>query len=148
MKRILLAVDGSEHSMRAATMAGELSKHLDASVTVINVVPEARMAMPVEIQEYAQLEHVYMTQRDLLKSAGTDIVAKAAAKVVEAGGKVTAEDVEVGPAAPTIAARADAMGADCIVMGRRGLGDIKGLLMGSVSNRVGQLSDKTLVTTE
>lgn len=148
MEKILLAVDGSDHSMRAAAMAGELSRHFDAPVTVINVVPEARMAMPAEIQEYAQLEHVYLTQRDLMRSAGADIVARAASKVAEAGGQVGAQDVEIGSPAPSIAARADAMGADCIVMGRRGLGDIKGLFMGSVSNRVGQLSDKTLVTTE
>lgn len=112
MDKILLAVDGSEHSMRAAAMAGELSGHFKAPVTIINVVPEARVAMPVEVQEYAQLEHVYMTQRDLMRSAGADIVGRAAAKVVEAGGEVDAEDVEIGSTAATIAARADAMGAD------------------------------------
>lgn len=148
MEKILLAVDGSEHSMRAATTAGELSKNFGAPVTIINVVPEASMAVPVEIQEYAQLEHVYLTERDLLRSAGSDIVGQAARKVAEAGGDVDAQEVEVGSPASVIVARASAIDADCIVMGRRGLSDIKGLFMGSVSNRVGQLTDKTLVTSE
>lgn len=146
MKRIVLAVDGSDHSMRAARMAGDLSSHFDATVDVINVVPEARLAAP--IAEYAELEHVYITQRDLLKSAGSDIVAKASSEVADAGGSVRHTEVQIGSPARTIVEYADAWGADCIVMGRRGLGDIKGLLMGSVSHRVGQLSDKTLVTTD
>ena len=146
MKKILLAVDGSEHSMRAAKMAGELASHLDATVDILNVVPEARLAAP--IAEYAELEHVYITQRDLLKSAGSEIIARASSEVGKAGGVIRRAEVEIGSPARTIVEYADAWEADCIVMGRRGLGDIKGLLMGSVSHRVGQLSDKTLVTTE
>ena len=146
MKKILLAVDGSDHSMRAAQMAGELSSHLDATVDILNVVPEARLAAP--IAEYADLEHVYITQRDLLKSAGSEIIARASSEVGKAGGAVRRAEVEIGSPARTIVEYAEAWEADCIVMGRRGLGDIKGLLMGSVSHRVGQLSDKTLVTTE
>ncbi len=146
MKRILLAVDGSDHSMRAARMAGELSKHFDAVVDVINVVPEARLAAP--IAEYADLESVFITQRDLLKSAGSEIIGRASSEVVDAGGSVGKTEIEIGSPARTITEHAEAWNADCIVMGRRGLGDIKGLLMGSVSHRVGQLSDKTLVTTE
>lgn len=146
MEKILLAVDGSEHSKRAAKMAGELSGRFDAPVYIINVVPEARLAAP--IAEYAELEHVYITQLDLLRSAGSDIVAQAAATVSNAGGTIADTQVEVGAPAPSISSYAESCGADCIVMGRRGLGDIKGLLMGSVSHRVGQLSDKTLVTTE
>lgn len=146
MKKILLAVDGSDHSMRAARMAGELSSHFDATVHILNVVPEARLVAP--IAEYADLEHVYITQRDMLKSAGSDIVARASSEVGDAGGAVGKAKVEIGSPARAISEYATAWGADCIVMGRRGLGDIKGLLMGSVSHRVGQLSDKTLVTTE
>lgn len=146
MKKILLAVDGSDHSMRAARMAGELSAHFDATVDIVNVVPEARLAAP--IAEYAELEHVYITQVELLKSAGSEIIARASSEVGDAGGIVGKAEVVIGSPARTIVEQADAWEADCIVMGRRGLGDIKGLLMGSVSQRVGQLSDKTLVTTE
>lgn len=146
MNRILLAVDGSDHSMRAAAMAGELSSHFDAPVDIINVVPEARLAAP--IAEYAELEHVFITQSDLLKSAGTEILARASRTVSDAGGDVGEVEVELGTPAPTITSYAETSGADCIVMGRRGLGDIKGMLMGSVSQRVGHLSDKTLVTVE
>lgn len=146
MKRILLAVDGSDHSLRAARMAGELSQHFDAAVDVLNVVPEARLAAP--ITEYADLETVFITQSDLLKSAGSEIIGRASSEVVNAGGSVEKAEVQIGSPARTITEYADAWEADCIVMGRRGLGDIKGLLMGSVSHRVGQLSDKTLVTTE
>lgn len=148
MKKVLLAVDGSEHSMRAAAFAGELSKHLRMPVVVLNVVHETRMITPTVVAEYAELEHTYVTQRDLLESIGADVVAKAAAAVTKAGGDVDHQKVLVGSAPHTIASYAEAVGADCIVMGRRGLGDLKGLLMGSVSHRVGQLSDLTLITTE
>ena len=46
-----------------------------------------------------------------------------------------------GDAAGDILALAHDRGADLIVMGSRGLGRLKGLLIGSVSQKVSQLSD-------
>lgn len=151
MKRILLAVDGSEHSDRAADLAGELSAGLGAEVDVLHVVPETDL-LPARLHAYAhdytQLEQAYVTRRRLLEKAGNEIVAAAADAVRGAGGKVGAEEVIYGRADQTIASKADNTEADFIVMGRRGLGEVKGLFMGSVSTRVGQLSDRTLITAE
>lgn len=148
MKKILLAVDGSEHSMRAATLAGDFSYRFEAPVDIINVVPEGTPMVPGAVHEYAQLENVYVTQRDLLRSAGTEILAVAAAKVKEAGGDVATQEVMIGSPAHAIVSFGESADADCIVMGRRGLGDLKGLLMGSVSHQVGHLTDLTLITVE
>jgi nucleotide-binding universal stress UspA family protein len=146
MKRILLAVDGSDHSMRAATLAGELSSHFEAPVDVINVVPDNTPVVSGAVTEYAQLESTYINQRDLLKSIGTEVVAKASTLVKESGGEVGAQEVMVGSPAHGIVDFAEGVGADSIVMGRRGLGEIKGLLMGSVSQHIGHLTDTTLIT--
>ncbi|MFV1962429.1 MAG: universal stress protein [Acidimicrobiia bacterium] len=146
MKRILLAVDGSDHSMRAATLAGELSSHFEAPVDVINVVPDNTPVVSGAVTEYAQLESTYINQRDLLKSVGTEVVAKASTLVKESGGEVGAREVMVGSPAHGIVDFAEGVGADSIVMGRRGLGEIKGLLMGSVSQHIGHLTDTTLIT--
>ena len=88
MDRILLAVDGSEHSMRAATLAGELSFSLGAPVDVINVVQDGTPVVPGVVHEYAHLEHIDLTRRDLLRSMGTEVLSLAAMKVKEAGGDV------------------------------------------------------------
>ncbi len=146
MKRILLAVDGSDHSMRAAILAGELSSHFEAPVDVINVVPGNTPVVSGAVTEYAQLESTYINQRDLLKSVGAEVVAKASTLVKESGGEVGAREVMVGSPAHGIVDFAEGVGADSIVMGRRGLGEIKGLLMGSVSQHIGHLTDTTLIT--
>lgn len=147
MERILLAVDGSEHAQRAARVAGELSKGLGATVDVVNVVPERRMVPGDAMVDRGSLEHVYGTERDLLRQAGQRVVDQAARIVRDAGGSVNDEAVLVGDAAHRIAEQAEASNVDCIVLGRRGLGDIGGLFMGSVSHKVGNLTQTTLITT-
>lgn len=146
MKRILLAVDGSDHSVRAAEFAGELSACFGAPVDIVNVVPETTLVAAGPIPGYSQTENVYITQRDMLKSAGTDAVARAAQTVSHAGGTTASTEVMIGRPAHTIVTLAEDVGADCIVMGRRGLGDIRGLVLGSVSHKVAQLTDTTLIT--
>lgn len=147
MNRFLLAVDGSQCSMRAAALAGELSEGFGAIVDIINVVSNTALIRPTGAYgEYAQLENVLITQKDLLRSAGTDVVAQAAKVVGDSGGKVDEATVEIGSPAHVIVETAEGRDADCIVMGRRGLSDFKGLMMGSISHRVGHLTDTTLIT--
>ena len=59
--------------------------------------------------------------------------------------KVT-QTVEEGNPAKIILSVAESAGVDMIVMGSRGLSDLKGILLGSVSQKVGQLSTCTCVT--
>ena len=148
MERLLLAVDGSDHSERAATVAGELSRCLKTYVDIVHVVPERISRTTGPIHEYAKIEEVYITQRDLMETMGHDVLEQATKRVLEAGGHVRKAEVLIGNPAPDIVDYADRCGADVIIMGRRGLGDLQGLFMGSVSHKVGQLSKKTLITTE
>lgn len=151
MERILLAVDGSEHSLRAADFAGQLSRRTGAPVEVLHVVPENDLFAPglhSYVSHSTDVEQFYETRLALLESRGARVVVDAARRVENAHGTVATEEVVVGNPAREIALRADHTRSDCIVMGRRGLGDVRSLLLGSVSHRVGQLSHKTLITTE
>ncbi|MDH3249390.1 MAG: universal stress protein [Acidimicrobiia bacterium] len=145
---IVLAVDGSEHSDRAAAFAGQLSAWSGEVVDIVHVVHEPDVIPAAVMREYSNLEHVYVSQRDMLENVGSQIVTNAARIVRSNGGTVGHEAVEIGNTAQEITAYADRVNAHSIVMGRRGLGDIEGLLLGSVSHRVGHLSHRTLITTE
>jgi nucleotide-binding universal stress UspA family protein len=151
MERILLAVDGSQHATRAAALAGELSAKLEVKVDVIHVLPEDEFHSPglhTYVQDYPQIEQYYETRLEALKSRGSSLVVAAARQVEDAGGEVGEEEVSVGDPAEEIVTMATRTHADCIIMGRRGLGKLKGLALGSVSTKVGNLTDKTLITTE
>lgn len=151
MRRILLAVDGSEHSNRAVDMAAQLSSCMGVPVDVVHVVPE-RDLIPMHLHPFvhdmSQLEYSYVARRDTLEEAGRRIVEAAADVVREGDGEVGAEVILHGRPDVQISEMADRVEADAIVMGRRGLGEVKGLFMGSVSTRIGQLSEKTLITVE
>lgn len=150
MDRILLATDGSESALRAAELAGQLSRRFGAMVDIIHVVREHDLSSPGlydYISDYTDIEEYYGIRRAALESAGASIVTKTARLVEDAGGSVDHEEVVVGDPAHQIAEMARLFKTDCIVMGRRGLGEIGGLVLGSVSHKVAQLSEKTLITT-
>ncbi|HUG08248.1 MAG TPA: universal stress protein [Acidimicrobiia bacterium] len=148
MNRILLGIDGSDHAERAARVAGELSRGLGVPVDVVNVVSESTLVTAGPIQGYARAEKIAISQSELLQTLGADLVVNAADIVRQAGGDVRKTDVLIGSPAHQIVSYADDQDVDWIVMGRRGLGDLGGILMGSVSHKVGHLSPRTLVTTE
>ena len=62
------------------------------------------------------------------------------------GGPIYGGRTETGDAAEAILSVAKAEGADLIVMGCRGLGPLKSLLAGSVSQKVNHLATATCIT--
>ena len=73
-----------------------------------------------------------------------DEIEKAGREVLEAGVAIAAKtgcgyvktEMPKGDAAKNILAHADKIGADLIVMGRRGLGSVASLLLGSTSQKI------------
>ncbi len=124
---ILLAVDGSEHSRRAAQTAADLARAVKAKrlriVTVYDAVP-------------SYLGEPNLSGAIAARSAEAEKILKAAETLV---GNVPAEihrEILEGPVAETILDVASTWKSDVIVMGSRGLGRLEGALLGSNSQKV------------
>src|SRR5512138_1137584 len=123
-ENILLAVDGSEHSMRAAKEAGGLARALKASSLRIVVAFDA-------IPEYIGEPYLQQMIDARLNEAGA-ILRKAQAAVGEIPGELHTELIEGSPAEAIINV-ARVRGSTVIVMGSRGLSGMAGLVLGSNS---------------
>lgn len=145
VSHILVAVDGSSHSERAVEFAADLALKYEADLTVLNVVSYAS-TVPLSLGAYAELEGLYAESRTVLQSAGEKIVESAADKARRLGVTKVLTSVELGSPAQTICETAEAIDADVVVMGRRGLGDFSGLFLGSVTHKVAHTADCTVVT--
>jgi nucleotide-binding universal stress UspA family protein len=82
----------------------------------------------------------------ILQKIGDKIAEKARQGLEENGVEQVTTQVIDGKPAENIIAAAEHENADLIVMGRRGLGDIAGLLMGSVSHKVTHLAECACLT--
>ena len=82
----------------------------------------------------------------MIREAGEELLRRAEARAREAGAETVSTALEIGDPAGVIAEYAKANAVDLIVMGRRGLGAIGGLLLGSVSHKVTQLAPCACMT--
>lgn len=128
--RILLAVDGSDHALKAAALAGELARLSGAHLFVMTTFE----AVPAFLGE----PHLGRVIADRFNRA-EKVLAEAVKAVGEIPGTLDQETLE-GPPAEAILRFAESRSVDLIVMGTRGLGQLSGLLMGSQSQKVIQLS--------
>lgn len=133
--RILVAFDGSTHARQALTEAIDLARTNHAALTVMTVMPTTNpwalgggYYVPVNLDELDQ-----QSERNYQR------VLDDAVNVVPGDIPVTSL-LKRGPAAQAIVDQARAGNHDVIVMGSRGRGELRSLLLGSVSHRVLQSS--------
>jgi nucleotide-binding universal stress UspA family protein len=128
MKRVLVAVDGSEAAVRAARMGADVAARFGARVTLIYVVP--RLLLPPDVYGLT-VEEVEREQ----SSHGQEVLRSALAALAGAGVELDST-VLSGPPAETLAEAAAAPDVDLVVVGSRGQGAVKRMLLGSVSDRL------------
>ena len=127
---ILLAVDGSEYSHRAIEYAKSLAERYEANLWIVHVFSHTS-----DLLGYQDFEKLYAKR----KSAGQAVLDSAKKILGNIPFKVHEELME-GSEAEAILAVAENHQADLIVMGTRGFGAVKGMLVGSVSRKVIHLS--------
>jgi len=129
-KRILIATDGSDKSMKAAEEGIELAKGLGAQVIALNVINEVVIASAVR-----QLGSDRKEVEEKLKIAGGKAVDGIKAMGAKVG--VTVDTiVRIGAPANAVIDTASAEKADLIVMGSHGESGASKLLIGSVVQKV------------
>ncbi len=134
IEKILIAVDGSRHSLKCVEVGAQVAKGVGAKILLFHVVRPYNL--PDSLKDFAKAEHMAVIDADLLKKGAQHLLAKSLDAARKAGMKEVEIESEVGPIARTIVARAKSYKADMIVIGSRGMGDLEGLLRGGVSSRV------------
>lgn len=141
-KKILVPLDGSEHSLRALEIAIQIAKKFKAKITLIHVysVGVRSVVMP-EPTTLTSIGVPVMAPTDVSKVA--EATRKAGATILADGEeRVKAEGVEVetilreGHVVQEIVKIVREGSFDLIVMGARGVSRIREIILGSVSDGV------------
>ncbi|MCA0969718.1 universal stress protein [Halobacillus litoralis] len=130
-RKILLAADGSDHSIRTADRAAELA-HLqgDSSVTIIYVVDGEQSKTDVLTE--GDKVTIEKRRHDRLKPIESIL-----------GEKEVPYDVKIihGEPGPSIVSYANDNQFDIVIIGSRGLNALQEMVLGSVSHKVAKRAD-------
>jgi len=170
IKSIVLAIDGSIHAEHAQTVAIDLASKYDAQLTLVHVLtrdhPSKEFARMAEVEHLSdsrqprvsEKENTYSAVARFLGSAndskearvivllGEQIVNNASTRAHKAGVTNVTAEILTGDYANSILEVVKKADADIIVMGRRGLSNLKGFVTGSVSHKVSQRAECSVLT--
>jgi nucleotide-binding universal stress UspA family protein len=172
-KTIIAATDGSDNGMRAVKLAASLARLSKAKLVLVHVRPHYATASMIQqaiaskrrlpagvANEIVRLKGLERTATgvesalsisEMLSQSALDAIASLtlqdAEKIAKAGRPSTIDKTVLkGDPAENILSVAKKKKADVIVLGRRGMGGLAGLLVGSVSQKVSQLADCPVLT--
>lgn len=170
IKTILCPSDGSDHAARAVKFAIDLAKRYDARLVLAHVLlrhadadelrafaevegltktvaPEVRRLMDVDSRvEVARLREVKPVSSAVLGSIGEKILGGAKWEAKHQGIAEVETVMLDGDPAKRILELAERENVDCIVLGGRGLGDIRSRVLGSVSHKIANQARCTCIT--
>jgi nucleotide-binding universal stress UspA family protein len=136
MQRIIVAVDGSAPSRRAVDLAADLAGKYDAEIVLVTVVPDFAPIFDPAVGEYARVEHLQAPKSEYGLAAAQSALDGAERAAQENGVARISTALAFGDPAKEIVAAAKKKGADLVVIGSRGFGRLKGLVLGSVAQKV------------
>ena len=125
-KNIVYATDGSDHARQAMVYARDLAKSNNATLFVVHAYPSISDLLGYKEYDAIASRRIAHAQ---------EIVGQVIRELKDAGIDLEQEVLE-GPTAEAILRVADIRKADLIIVGARGRGSFKGLLLGSVSQKV------------
>ena len=142
-KKILVPIDGSEHSFKAIDLTAELAGEGD-KVTLLNVVGRADMSEA--LKQFAKVEHIQSPPEwEYEQLVASGVLEAGQERAREHGLKSVHTEVATGDPAKAIVDAAASSKASVVVMGSRGVGALKGLAFGSVSQKVSHAAPCSVV---
>jgi nucleotide-binding universal stress UspA family protein len=146
-RNILVPVDGSGHAHKAVEVAGDLASKYGARVTVLHVLRSEPIGIgPEKFKALVGAERISAVAEQFLREVAQRFVDQEADFLMKKGLNNVGRTVESGDPASKIVGHARDHMVDLIVMGSRGMTDLKDLMLGSVSHKVAQLAPCTCLT--
>ncbi len=145
LQKILVATDGSNHARKAIEYASDIASKYNATLYLVHVVSQTEI--PEDVLEYIRVERIEQpAQTVYLEKIGQGVVGAGEKEARQQGVEDVQSAVLQGDPAERIIEFAKQKNVDMIVIGSRGLGSVKGLLLGSVSSKVCHVAECTCVT--
>ncbi|OHV08035.1 universal stress protein [Kushneria phosphatilytica] len=132
-RSLLVPIDGSTYARHALRVACELAASSEATLYLLNVrelLPHLHDGRIRSVEEALQA-----AAPEAVEEAGQAVLERSLSEVPDFPGEIRPL-VRRGSPAHVILHEAEALGVDAIVMGSRGLSDLTGMAIGSVSHRV------------
>lgn len=137
MKKILVATDGSDNSEKALIEARKYAECSSGEITILTIVESLVMKVCISLEDDAMLDN------EKSKNAGETILKNSLNLLDDFKGEVNTK-LRRGNPADEIIREAESGDYDIIVMGSKGLGAFSRTLLGSVSNKVLNHSNKSV----
>ena len=128
VRRILVATDGTEVSLRGVAAEADVAQRYDAELLLMTAVPIPQHVVTAAKIDGRGVERYVERMAAEALQGGIDLLGQ-----MGSGAAVT---VVTGPPAESVVSEAAASRADLVVMGRRSRVEPKDLVLGSVSDRV------------
>jgi len=135
MKKILVTLDGSLSSVKAAQLAVDMARLYSAELTFLTVVKDNLDTIPVGLDMSTHPDIARIALVKDIEAIGNEILEKIISDLDTSGIKTT-KKVLTGYPAEEIVNYAESEAIDLIIIGRRGLSPFKRFFIGSVAQKI------------